>query len=379
MTHLGEIKHFGAASAVRPNLPALTGVRYIAALHVVLTHTGLAIHWPGWTSLILDRGYVGVSLFFTLSGFILAYTYLDESGRQMRGDKAGFWIARFARVYPLYIVGLVIGIPSLIHTVGTGLVSVPVAIQAVILAPLMLQAWSTTAALTWNSPAWSLSAEAFFYALFPFIISPMARTRSRWLLPLMLGFWALSLTVAAVQSAFASDLAWQEFVIHVPASRVIEFAIGILLGVAFVKYQWRLPSWCAGASMFAIVATLALVPADMPRSIISNALLEPLFVVLLLSLASGQSLASRALSTRGAVLLGEVSFAVYLLHIPLYRNFFYVTERLLPGFGGSPLGLLLFIIMVTAASVVAYQHIEKPSRKFIRGWFSKRQNQDRDL
>ena len=358
---------------MRPNLPSLTGVRYIAALHVVLTHTaGFASQWPSWLFHILDRGYVGVSLFFTLSGFILTYTYLDAPARQMRGAKRDFWVARFARVYPLYIVSLAVGVPSLIHTVGTGQVGIPLAIQAIALAPLMLQAWSTTAALTWNSPAWSLSAEAFFYALFPFMVGPLARLGRRWILPLMLGVWVLSLTIAAGQAAIAPDAIWQEFVIHVPASRIMEFAIGILLGVGFVKCKWRLPSWCASAGVVAIVATLALVPDDMPRSIISNALVEPLFVILILSLAGGRSSTSQVLATRGAVLLGEASFAVYLLHVPLFRYFVNATEKFQVGFGESAPGVILFIILVTAVSVGAYQYVERPSRKFIREWFAQR-------
>jgi len=81
----------------RPRLPALTSLRFFAALHVVFFHLlALKILWStGWLKQISSIGYVGVSFFFVLSGFILVYTY---AGRESTAIE--FWRARFARIYP---------------------------------------------------------------------------------------------------------------------------------------------------------------------------------------------------------------------------------------------------------------------------------------
>ena len=113
-------------SRMRPNIPALTGLRAIAAILVVLFHykyivPGLGAS-PAPGARVIQTGFVGVSLFFVLSGFILAYTYIDDDGA-LRGTWKDFLFARFARVYPVYLFALVIALPifidiSLVHPVG---------------------------------------------------------------------------------------------------------------------------------------------------------------------------------------------------------------------------------------------------------------------
>src|SRR5438128_7044986 len=92
------------ASAAPVHLKPLTGLRFLAALLVVLYHVDLASRLP--LSPIVGIGYVGVSFFFVLSGFILAYTYLDAHGRLNR-SRGAFWGARIARVYPVYLVAYI--------------------------------------------------------------------------------------------------------------------------------------------------------------------------------------------------------------------------------------------------------------------------------
>src|SRR5579864_7801332 len=92
----------------RPRLPALTSLRFFAALHVFVFHMyAMKIaSTAGWTRQISSIGYVGVSFFFVLSGFILVYTY---AGRQF--SAAEFWRARFARTYPAYLFSLLFTAP----------------------------------------------------------------------------------------------------------------------------------------------------------------------------------------------------------------------------------------------------------------------------
>ena len=164
-----------SASGDRGRLPALTSVRFLAAMHVAMFHM-FSMHLlegRGWYRSLASVGYVGVSLFFVLSGFILVYTY---AGREMNARK--FWRARFARVYPAYAVSLLLTAPMFFYVclVMKG-GNIPffawftqhVALCAA-LVPLLLQSWVPNAALAWNTPAWSLSVEASFYAVFPLLL-----------------------------------------------------------------------------------------------------------------------------------------------------------------------------------------------------------------
>ena len=96
----------------QPRLPALTSLRFLAALHVVMFHLhALKIYeGSGWYHRTALIGYVGVSLFYVLSGFILVYTY---GGRELKIGK--FWQARFARVYPAYLFSLVLTAPGFFY------------------------------------------------------------------------------------------------------------------------------------------------------------------------------------------------------------------------------------------------------------------------
>src|SRR3954470_9302060 len=99
----------------RVPLRALTGIRFFAAFHVLLLHTTLRYlgHAPIWVQNIVGSGYVGVSLFFILSGFILTYSYSPDGHADVT-RKREFWAARFARIYPVYALGLLLAGPVFI-------------------------------------------------------------------------------------------------------------------------------------------------------------------------------------------------------------------------------------------------------------------------
>src|SRR5215469_3838567 len=97
--------------AARARLPALTSLRFFAALHVFCFHLA-AFRIVRGKSLFYDVaaiGYVGVGLFFVLSGFILVYTYAGRDTKPF-----AFWRARFARIYPAYLFSLVMMLPNML-------------------------------------------------------------------------------------------------------------------------------------------------------------------------------------------------------------------------------------------------------------------------
>ena len=148
-------------------MPALTGIRCFAALNLVFFHFADPRSF-GPLSPVVNGGYVSVSFFLLLSGFILTYNYADRA-QQGALTARSFWSARFSRLYPVYAFSLLLSAGTLAlevqaHTrfdFGLGL----------ILTPLLLQGWHPLLTNFWNTPAWTMSTEAFFYLLFPWLIT----------------------------------------------------------------------------------------------------------------------------------------------------------------------------------------------------------------
>lgn len=172
----------------RQRLSALTGLRFFLAAHVLLFHFAPTFFGDsGFGNNLIRAGSSAVSGFFLLSGFILTYAHVESSdssaGPALNIGAARFWAARFLRIYPAYLVAFILAAPFVIagfrsssqHYGAFCLKTVPYL--------LMLQAWIPNLSHYWNYPAWSLSAEAFFYVLFPALASSIfARKSADWLL-----------------------------------------------------------------------------------------------------------------------------------------------------------------------------------------------------
>ena len=146
-------------------LPALTGLRFFAAINIVLFHFSDP-KWFGWFAPVVNAGYASVSFFILLSGFVLTYNYAGRA-RERKLDHVRFWEARFTRLYPIYFLSLLMAYEMVMpeyaaHThrmFWTGMV----------LTPLLLQGWVPSLATFLNTPAWTMSAESFYYFIFPWM------------------------------------------------------------------------------------------------------------------------------------------------------------------------------------------------------------------
>ena len=175
----------------KPPLPALTGIRTLLAIGIILFHftpPHLSLLYP-----IIDNSFIFVGFFFLLSGFILTYNYSD---RAMTLSKREFWLARFSRLYPIYMLVLLISTRMLQDEWASR--SHTDFWQGIVLTPLLLQGWSPTLATFGNTVAWTLSSEVMFYFAFPFLLYYWA-TRMHWLntpirlISLFFAFWAFGL------------------------------------------------------------------------------------------------------------------------------------------------------------------------------------------
>lgn len=398
-----------ASATSKPRqLQALTGLRAVAALLVVMFHF-LTIHvaagsgaWHAVTQLganVVASGYTGVSFFFLLSGFILAYTYTDVRGG-VRGTARAFWQARFARVYPVFalatILGLVLyakaGVWHEQFCVGPRpswtLTGVHPVIAAVV-SFLMVQAW-TPCAMTWNAPAWSLSVEAFFYLLFPLIALGVIRLGRRSLLAAIAVCWALIVATALAYNVFSLDASalhvawWHRFwtwtLYANPVARLPEFVIGVALGRLFLTRGDARP-WTGllaprRLSVLAAVGVAALWCVG-PLGLIfyNQILIDPLYALLIYSIAFGEGPVAVLFAVPAAVLLGEGSYALYILHWPLMgwvRQVLPPVRVGVPGYvAPSTVYFLIYLCVVIAAALASYRFLERPARRAINGAFSR--------
>jgi peptidoglycan/LPS O-acetylase OafA/YrhL len=341
------------------SLDALTGIRFLAAFQVVIFHFGAGFarrhHSPPVLSRFLGSGYTAVTLFFLLSGFILTYTYSHKFGAAVQRYR--FWQARFARIYPVYLLSLLLMLPFVIGTLH---------LWGTLGAIFMVQAWNPVhpeTAEVWNGPAWTLSTEAFFYLLFPFVLPFLERLSSVALRVLGAALLLLILfahTMARMDVIWAPRLLIPLCLFHFP-----EFLLGVIVGIQYQRHRLPAP-W---AARLTLAALLSVVLIDCTVGGIWMSLLIIPFTALIFALAHQEGAIAGLLSRPWFVLLGGASYAVYILQVPIRRaTGLVIGEHGLRGLVSECLSPILLI----GISILVFRFIEEPMRRHIRTLFQPR-------
>ena len=329
------------------HLPALTGLRFFLALWVILHHlTGpgqrleaTALSWPHPVYALLRGGYLAVATFFVLSGFVLARSY--GSGQWHAGRLRRYAVARFARIYPVYALSFALVAPFVVADRAPG--------KAGLIAnySLLLQGWTGHLPVGWNTPAWSLSCEVFFYISFPFAIV-LLRRANPWALALSACLLTPLLVAAGLPDEWKPLVHFSDFLMGIAASALFD-----RLADAFQRargYCFYLPGAALGAAFIAW-------PELLPPGIDLNTALRPLNAMLLVGFALGTGVVARVLSSAPAVFLGKSSYAMYILHVPLL----WWVRRWSPDL--SPAVYVALVIVISAA---VYRYFEEPANRYIR-------------
>lgn len=334
---------------VKPEIGALTGIRFLAALYVVIFHyytlQAVRNHSLRPLQLFLSHGYLAVSLFFILSGYILTYSYFD---RQEQTSYLSFMLARFARLYPVYILALLLLLPFYVNTAK---VFPSIAVLS------MVQSWTVLPSDlpgTWNYPAWTLSVEFLFYILFPFLLALLTRLRVRFIA--LAAACALCILLGSAQVAIGGRVSLLSRWIPIPFLRLPEFVLGMLLARyrCTVTRRVRVSLWITSA----MVAPLLLL--NLHRLVI---LIVIPFAALLWLLAHECTTAARILAHPKMKLLGGASYSIYLLQVPVWMW----VRKLTPSFSrSSEIENLLSLVLLVSLSIFVYIFFEGPSRKWIR-------------
>ena len=362
-----------AVTVRKPPLPALTGIRTLLAIFIILFHftpPHLGLLYP-----IINNGYVFVGVFFLISGYVLTYNYADRAKTLVKRE---FWLARFSRLYPIYLLVLLISFRMVQDEWHAR--SRFEFWQGMILTPLVLQGWSPSVATFWNTVAWTLSSEVVLYAAFPWLIRlPWPKKPARLVL-LIIALWIIGLLphslylllnpdhiVGPVDRYSSTQLI--RFLKYTPLPYVCTFLIGVTLGklqhaLIITERQRLLLSFVSLALAGVFFYTLVL---HTPYLLMHGGIMTPVFAALVLGL-SGPHPISALFSWRPLLLIGESSYCLYLLHFNVFQllHTYHVPERLHLAAFEPWLSYGILILLALAA----FHFVETPARKAILRRFS---------
>ncbi len=329
---------------------------------------------PGFGSLA-KLGDFGVMFFFVLSGFVLTLSTTPGT------KKSTFYWRRFSRIWPANFVALLLAIP-IFYSFSPDpdhwwvkMVSIPILLLSV---PI-LQGWSRDPGVLFsgNPASWTLTCEFFFYALHPFISRAMRLANTRGLLFVGIGVFVISLGYNAVSLSGWGGWTAQ---VPLPISRLSEFVLGMTVGAAVRRgYLTKVPSWTAFACLGAFCLALAAASSMKLDSFASHILIDysPSWMLLIFTFMIAVVAARNArgkksvLQWRPLVILGEWSFAFYLVHatcIYFVRDFLGTRSASWTNLGWY---LVIFVFALTVAGLL-HLVVEKPLERRLRSWWDAR-------
>jgi peptidoglycan/LPS O-acetylase OafA/YrhL len=343
---------------MRPSIPALTSLRFFAALVVVLFHYTLGR--PESLGRVWDFGYQAVTFFFILSGFILVYAHGKPEGGLNVLPKT-FFKARLVRICPAYYLAILM-IVLLFFAVGVLDRITPIPFALVL---TMLQSWTPTSALSLNPPAWSLSNEVFFYLLFPALwrvthrmslIASLAASASI----ILLASFGRGLVVTSEAES------WNNLRLYFPMFNFPKFMLGVSLGYAFVTAP---RSQCSHGAFF-LAGIAALVVLVVLRSTAgwspNGVALDVICGSIIFGAAGSGGLTEKMLSYRPLVILGEASYATYILHFPIWLWWNHYTRIVHKADWPLAFDLAMYMLIVFFFSIAVLFWIERPARRRLR-------------
>ena len=351
-------------------LDQITFTRFIAAMTVVFFHYGQSV-FPANIPFLFENataGPIAVGYFYVLSGFIMAIAYYQPDKNQRKNfNKTKYWVARFARIYPVYLVALLIIAAAKFKTLGQDWETLPLHL-------LLLQSWIPGYPITLNTPGWSLSVEAFFYLCFPFLLAWIYKRGIKSLTLFAVILWLITQIVLLVQlnsEAYAPKLLLHDFIYYNPLMHLNQFVLGLVCGVYFKNSKanstesnsgfWLLLSFIA---MFMLIwGRPHLETLFGIRLAFTNGLLAPAFLAVIIFLAKHKGFVTKLFTYPFLILLGEASYSLYILQKPIHGIY---DKVIVPRINLSDtLHFYIFVILLILISIASYKFLEVPMRKKI--------------
>ena len=335
-------------------IDTLTSLRFIFALLVFLSH--LEIISDRFSGYLLTQGYVGVSFFFILSGFIIAYNYLDKLGTY--SARKDYYIARIARIYPLHILTTVAAIALYGFSLHSPLSWIQLAMSAT-----MTNAYIPRSDFffAFNAPAWSLCCEQLFYITFPLIIPLIKRQK------LMITLLILATAAIFIGGTFTPE-AYSKGVWYVnPVTRYPEFVIGILTFLIYRRIKEHNIGRVLG-TLLEIASVLLFVlfyiyGEDIPQVYKYNIYYWLPISAIVLSFSLQKGILSGILSRKVFIIGGEISYGIYLIQLLVINSICIYCK----GIDSIATAAIAFIATVII-SYIFHRYYEIPMNRRVKEW-----------
>lgn len=328
-----------------------------------------------WLKPIVTAGPIAVSYFFVLSGFIMAVAYYAplKANPTANFNKWRYWLARLARIYPVYLLALALMIVANLRGDGSDPLTVGLSLS-------MLQAWFPGYAMTLNSPGWSISVELFFYLSFPILLLLVKRDKLQGLMIFSLLLWLLSQglqTWLHNLDSYAPKTPLHEFIYYHPLMHINTFVMGFIVGVYFCngRLNWLNNRW-NGLLLLCVtllIGLLLIAENSLETAFgflidYNNGLIAPLFLAVIVLLAQNNGLTAKLLSIPVLMLLGEASYSLYILQRPIYG----IYDRTLGNWltMDTNVHFYLFALLLTILSIISFKYFETPLRRVINSLYS---------
>lgn len=332
----------------------ITFTRFVAAMAIVISHFNkdLFLYKIDYISNLFLRANVGVSYFFILSGFIMIIAYHKND----KIDYLEFYKNRFARIYPLYVLGLLLYFLTRSQMFD---------VYKVVLYGLGMQSWIPGEAMILNFPGWSISVEFFFYLLFPLLYNHFYSRNNKMIWVVSIALWVITQVFSNLYPVYGAyegpHTPSHEFLYYFPFWHLNEFLIGNLAGIFFVK-NFRQKNYDRQiiAIFVLILVSLIFVPL-----FYHNGLMALLFVPAILMISANNGWITRFFSLKPMEYLGEISYGIYITHIPvlyLVREFLEWQQYTF----NIDIVFVIYIMVMLLSSAIFYQLIEKPMRNLLR-------------
>jgi peptidoglycan/LPS O-acetylase OafA/YrhL len=380
-------------------IPALTGVRALAAYLVFISHYAYAFdeNFPHAVQRFLSEFHIGVTIFFTLSGFLIAFRYYDSF--ELSSDWFKQYLKnRVARIYPMYFLLTLAAFASFYFThdekVTNGFAS---PIGLLLMHITFLRGFFDQLKFTGIAQGWSLTVEECFYFSAPFIFYFAQRYKKFYIQPLVIT------AIGALLVFIFRNVNWYGFfgnftfmMLYTFLGRCFEFFVGIQLALIVRKKKLNGSSkqkltYLGLVLMFACVWFMSTLPIPKgeiaglhhPLGIVTNNYLLPVSIALFFyGLLTETSALKKILSNKFVELLGKSSYIFYLIHLGwmydgLHFSFNWLNDwvfELYDKWGvdwNSPfqydgLNVLYAFILLNGVSILLFKLIEEPLNHYIR-------------
>jgi peptidoglycan/LPS O-acetylase OafA/YrhL len=373
-------------------LSNLTPLRGFAAILVAVFHFEMAIgrFVPAAATMFFEKSYLMVDLFFVFSGFIMLHVYGRAFDKVIQpGQLRHFFVARFARTYPLHLFTLLLLVVIVRYLTNWG--NPPIILEQprdILPNVVILQSFGVCKIYNWNIPSWSISAEWGAYLVFPFLTLWISRQRKAASILLTFGVvaaWCCIMFVLPRKNPI-------DPAIPVPHNLNTTFDYGWLRGLAgftagmmvYQLYRWSGVGRVVGSDAASVVMLL-LVAAGLNFAI-NDALVVVLFAALVLNFSLNNGTLHRVCNNRVLQYLGDISYSIYLMQIFLQEPFSHGIR--LPGVTGNARGkfnidfwpglgyCLIYLVLLVGIASVTYYVVERPCRKWINERWGRNESQN---